>query len=169
MGVYNDVSRVFKVTFDMITGGPAACDDMLRMKTFCLYKQLVDSAAADTTAAYAATAEDQTSDAVYCPLACTIYQAKLMPFVALTASDTDYGTVTAVYDDGAGGSDTNVASLVTNVAGGSWVVGTAKAMTMATTGGVAVPAGSWLTFSIGKTGNGVAISPFEIVLVGKLT
>lgn len=169
MGIYAEVLKTFKSTFDALSGGPAACDDMMRRREFYLHKDELDSDPADETAAYAATATDQTSDAVYCPLACTIYQARLEPLAALTAGDTDYATVTVVYDNGAGGADTSVATLVTNVAGGDWVAGTAKTMTVSTTGGVAVPAGSWLTFAITKAGAGVAVGPFRAVLVGKLT
>lgn len=169
MGIYKQVADTFKSTFDALTGGSDACDDLMRRRVLYLHKDVVDSAASDTTAAYAATATDQTSDAVYCPLALTVYAAYLMPMVAKTADGSNYGTVTVVYDDGAGGADTTIASQSLITAGGDWVVGTAKTMTLGTTGGVAVPAGSWLSFAITKTGTGITIPPFRIALVGKLT
>lgn len=133
-----------------------------------LQKPAVDSAAADVTDAYEATADEQ-SDVQYFPLAFTVTSAKLMPFAALTADASNYATVTVEYDDGAGGSDTAVATLVTDVAGGSWVAGTAKTMTLTSSAPVNIPAGSYVHFSIAKAGTGVAVPVFKIFLDGKLT
>lgn len=134
-----------------------------------LRKILVDGAPADVTSPYEASAQDEQSDAVYCPYAITITSVKLMPMVAVTAANTDYATISVSYDDGAAGSDTDIATLDTQVASGNWVVGTAKAMTLTSSLPVNVPAGSWVFFSIAKTGMGIAVPPFRIALDGMLT
>lgn len=99
----------------------------------------------------------------------TITSAKLLPSGALTANGSNYATVTAEYDDGAGGADTVIATLVTDVAGGDWVAGTVKTMTLTGSAPVSVAAGKYLIIKIAKTGTGVLVPAFTISLRGKYT
>lgn len=171
MGNYSDAAQRIGAIADAGAGGFTAADQMLRGTIFGarLAKLVVDGAIGDVTTAFEGT-DDENSDAIYVPYALTITAAKLMPLVGLTADASNYATITLGYADGAGGAVTAIATLDTTVAGGgSWVSGTAKAMTLTSSNPVAVPAGSWLTFSIAKTGTGVAVQPFRIAASGLLT
>jgi len=85
----------------------------------------------------------------------TIVGAYYSPSAALTASDTDYATLTLKIRDGEGGAAATVATLVTNVAGGSWVAFTPKSLGTLTN--AAGAANSVLTLTITKAGSGVAV------------
>ncbi len=63
--------------------------------------------------------------------------------LAVTANDTTFSTIALAYDDGAGGAATTVASVVTNVAGGSWTVGTRVTLAI-TAANALIPAGKQL-------------------------
>ncbi len=77
------------------------------------------------------------TDTVYAsfkaPYRCQVIEAIICPTAALTAADATANTYTLGKSDGAGGSITTIASVVTNVAGGSWVADTFKAMTLSAT------------------------------------
>jgi hypothetical protein len=62
-----------------------------------------------------------------------VLEAVICPGAALTAADATANTVTLAKADGAGGSATTVASIVTNVAGGNWVADVFKPMTLSAT------------------------------------
>jgi hypothetical protein len=62
-----------------------------------------------------------------------VIEAIVCPGAALTAADATANTYTLAKADGAGGSATTIATLVTTVAGGSWVADVFKAMTLSAT------------------------------------
>lgn len=67
------------------------------------------------------------------PYALQVLEAIVCPGAALTAADATANTYTLAKADGAGGSATTIATLVTTLAGGSWVADTFKAMTLSAT------------------------------------
>lgn len=62
-----------------------------------------------------------------------VIDACVCPGAALTAADATANTYTLAKADGAGGSATTIATLVTNLAGGNWVADTFKTMTLSAT------------------------------------
>lgn len=75
---------------------------------------------------------------------------------ALTAHGSNNATITVHKRTSAGATQTTVATLATNVAGGNWVAGAPKVFALAA-GAASVAAGSSLSFSIAKAGDGVVI------------
>lgn len=117
--------------------------------TYC--KQVADAMAAD--------ASDMGFLAV--PASPTVNQIKVLtatlhPQGALTGNDTDFVTLSVVYDDGAGGSETTVASVTTKVTGGtgSWTAGKVYPLTVSA---AYVPAGNQLRLKIAKSGAGKVV------------
>ena len=94
------------------------------------------------------------------PSGATVSKVSLVPFGAATASDTLYATITVGHVDGAGSGGSVLATLVTNVAGGSWVARTTKDMGAITSS--AVPANGVLYFSIAKASTGTQLPSFTI-------
>lgn len=84
-----------------------------------------------------------------------ITAARVLPNAALTASGSVYATCTVGWTDDAGGSATTVATLVTDVAGGSWTADQSKAMTLATDSTVAT--GKALKFITAKASTGTIV------------
>lgn len=173
MGVYKEVAGRLagSGTADAETGGFDAADVMFRgiLVPWMLEKTLIDSAAADVTDAYEVGTDEQ-GQSHYVPYATTITNAIITPYAALTAHATDYATITLAYDAGAGGAQTTIATFASDtVTTDDWVAKVNKAMTLATLGGVAVPAGSNLVFSIAKAGSGVVVPRFRLFAYGKLT
>lgn len=84
----------------------------------------------------------------------------ITPTGAVTASDTVYATITIKARDGIGGTAATVATLVTNVAGGSWTAFTKKSMGAITNGTLA--AGYLLTMTIAKASTGTTLPSFVI-------
>src|SRR5262245_7753792 len=82
----------------------------------------------------------------------------------ITASDTDFATITFRTRDGVGGSSAAALTIVTNVAGGSWTQNQRKAITTQTIANLAVPVGGQITFSIAKTGSGVVVPVSKFVV-----
>lgn len=137
--------------------------DMLTDVDFVLHKAAADAMAADATA-------EHTEYTVRVRRACRIDTVRLIPNGALTADAANNATLTVSYDDGAGGANTNIASGTTTAGGtGSWVAGTAITLTIATTGGVSVAAGKYITFAITKAMAGVVVPEFTLVCSGQLT
>lgn len=93
----------------------------------------------------------------------TIVAVRYIPTAALTASDTDYATITVRQRDAAGANPATIATLVTNVAGGSWTAFVAKSLGAITN--AALAAGAILTFEIAKTGNGVVVPDGRLEVV----
>jgi hypothetical protein len=81
----------------------------------------------------AAAGTDTVYGSIKVPWNVRILDATICPGAALTAADATANTYTLSKADGAGGALTTVASVVTNVAGGSWVADTFKAMTLSAT------------------------------------
>jgi hypothetical protein len=94
------------------------------------------------------------------PSGATVNKVTVTPFGAATANNTTYATVTVGYVDGVGSGGSVLATLLTNVAGGSWVALTTKDMGAITSS--AVPAGGVLYFSIAKASTGVQLPSFTI-------
>jgi hypothetical protein len=83
---------------------------------------------------------------------------------AITASDTDFATITFRTRDGIGGSSAAALTIVTNVAGGNWTQNQRKAITTQTKANLAVPVGGQITFSIAKSGSGVVVPISKFVI-----
>lgn len=81
----------------------------------------------------AAAGTDYTYALLKVPFNVQIIDVTICPGAALTAADATANTYTLAKADGAGGAATTVASVVTTVAGGSWVADTFKAMTLSAT------------------------------------
>ena len=94
--------------------------------------------------------------------------AKLLPRRALTADDSDYGTVTVGYNDGAGGSVTSLQAITTKKAGsggtGDWVAGTAIALASIDSADT-VAAGQYLRAAVTKAASGV-VTDFIVTIYG---
>lgn len=122
---------------------PAACWD----------KDAADSLAADTTSA------------VYffrAARALTISAMNILPNGSLTGHNTNYATITASVEDGAGGAVGTAGSQTTKTTGGSgsWTAGTPVALTLGAS--VNLSAGQVLKVAIGKTAAGVVVPPFRL-------
>lgn len=95
--------------------------------------------------------------------ACRIKASNILPAGALTAHGTTYATLTINKNDGAGGADTALASVTTELTGsGHWVAGQTVAMTLATS--VEVAAGEVIGLQIAKASTGVAVPVSAIQL-----
>lgn len=81
----------------------------------------------------AAAGTDYTYGSFKAPYAFRVIEATVCPGAALTAADATANTYTLAKADGAGGSATTIATLVTTLAGGNWVADTFKAMTLSAT------------------------------------
>jgi hypothetical protein len=81
----------------------------------------------------AAAGTDYTYALIKVPFNVQIIDVTICPGAALTAADATANTITLAKADGAGGSATTVASIVTNVASGNWVADTFKSMTLSAT------------------------------------
>lgn len=81
----------------------------------------------------AAAGTDYTYASFKAPFAFEVVDSVVCPGGALTAADATANTYTLAKADGAGGSATTIATLVTNLAGGNWVADTFKTMTLSTT------------------------------------
>jgi hypothetical protein len=132
--------------------------ELLRSATIreaCFVKAAADGAASTATA----------ETAFYrAPVAGTIIAAYFTPSAALTASDTDYATLSLAKRDGAGGSSAAVASKATNTAGsGSWTA--FVPVSLGTISNAALAAGNVLTLAIAKAGSGVAVPSGQLTVV----
>lgn len=113
-----------------------------------------DAAAADATA-------ESLIERVF--RAGTITMVRYVPTGAVTASDTHYATITVRQRDAAGANPVTIATLVTNVAGGSWTAFVAKSLGALTN--AAVAAGAILTYQIEKAGDGVVVPDGRLEVV----
>lgn len=112
-----------------------------------------------------AAASTTTAETIFArvPAAGTITAVKISPTGAVTASDTVYATITIKWRDGAGGAAATIATLITNVAGGSWTAFTTKDMGAITNG--AITAGGVLTYTIAKASTGTQLPSFVLAPV----
>jgi hypothetical protein len=107
----------------------------------------------------AAAGTDTVYFSIKVPINVQILEVIIAPGAALTAADATANTYTLAKADGAGGGATTVASVVTNVAGGSWVADVFKTVTLsATFANLLVSAGQILTFKKTHAGAGT-VSP----------
>lgn len=168
MSTYEDVTKDLSHFTHARSDGPAKVHDMLRgWWSHELKKITTDAMASDTIAIHANASTGLGFGSIYVPYAIVVTGAVLMPNAALTAGDTNYATLTVKYDDGAAGTPVDIASIDTQAASANWVAGTAKTMTLATTGGVAVAAGKYIGVVKAVTMSGKAIVPCTIILTGK--
>ena len=97
----------------------------------------------------------------------TVTEAVIVPNAAVTAADTHYRTLTLTNEGSDGLGTTVVATLLLNAAGGDWVQGDEKAMTLsATAADLVVAAGDVLTIRETVTGNGLAHGGYEATVKG---
>jgi hypothetical protein len=118
------------------------------------YQHAGDAAAADTLAEHVFHVASGKS--------VLITAVKIEADAAVTADNTNDATITVKQGDGAGGARSTVATLVTNVAGGSWVAFTAKDMGAITN--ATVPAGGIITITIAKGAAGVQLPKFRLAV-----
>ncbi|HEV8462068.1 MAG TPA: hypothetical protein VGQ38_15315 [Gaiellaceae bacterium] len=120
----------------------------------CAYQHAGDAAASDTLAEHVF--HNMTGKSV------KITAAKIVADAAVTADNTNFATLTVKQGDGVGGARSTVATLITNVAGGSWTAFSAKDMGAITN--ATVPAGGIATLTIAKAAAGVQLPKFRLSL-----
>lgn len=98
-----------------------------------------------------------------------IVRATLNPGGTLTASDTDYATISLLTDDGAAGTPVAATTILTKtVAGGgsgNWASAVSLVFANQTASALAVPAGGCIWFAIAKAGLGVVVPVCKLQLV----
>ncbi len=95
----------------------------------------------------------------------TVTAIRFVPNALLTADNTNFATVTVRRRNADGSGAVTVASYVTNVAGGSLVAFTPKALTLSgTAANLAYTAGQMLTVEITKAAAGVAVPQGVLVV-----
>lgn len=113
----------------------------------------------------AAAGTDYTYASVKVPWNIRVIEAIICPGAALTAADATANTYTLGKSDGAGGAITTVASVVTDLAGGSWVADTFKTMTLsATAANLLVSDGQLLTLKKTHASTGT-VTPASTLIV----
>lgn len=98
-----------------------------------------------------------------------VTSAVYVPHAALTANDTNYGTVSLVYNDGIGGADVVVATMQTTITAGTgdWVAFVNEPLTV-TAANAVIPTGKQLAVKFTKTASGVAIPAGSLIVKGTL-
>ena len=92
-----------------------------------------------------------------------IVEVVACPGAAVTANDTNNALFTLAKQDGAGGGATTIATLQTNVAGGSWVADVFKTFTI-TQANKRVSRGQLVTLKKTTPGTGVAVGPCSFTI-----
>lgn len=164
MAFPNDSSRITRglgnietSANDYTTTSQKAARSLIR-KTYTFFKVAADGAASTATA-YTA------GPIIRMKNAGRIMGAYVCPAAALTADASNNATVNAVSADGLGGTAVVMASLATDVAGGSWVAGATKTMTVTSTAAnTRYAAGAVIAFNITKAGTGVVVPVSSIVI-----
>lgn len=114
--------------------------------------------------AAASTATAETVLAIV-PAAATVTGVRFVPIAAVTADNTNNAVITVSKRTAAGASKTTVATLTTNVAGGSWTAWVAKAATLSgTPANLEVEANAVLSIEITKGGTGVQLPAMLMVV-----
>jgi hypothetical protein len=165
MAIPNDSQRIARglgnletSTTDYTQSPQIAARSIIR-KTYVLYKALVDGAAGTATA-YTAGYNIRMKNPG------RILGAYVMPIGAVTADASNNATVNAISADGAGGAAVVMASLTTDVAGGNWVAGVTKTMTVTSTvANTRYAAGAVIGFNITKAGTGVVIPAGTVISI----
>lgn len=119
-------------------------------------RKLVDGSASAATAESSFARADQAG---------TVIGLYFVPDAALTADDTNYATLTVKTRDGAGGAASTVASVTTKITGGSGDWTAFVPVSLGTLSNAALAAGALLTFTIAKSGTGVAVPAGQVVAV----
>lgn len=98
-----------------------------------------------------------------------IDSVRFVPTAALTANDTNNALITISKRDGAGGAAVVVATILTDVASGSWVAFTPKDMVLSVVAGALnILETDVLTLTVAKNGSGVALPAGTIEIRGKV-
>ncbi len=127
----------------------------------------------DKTAADGAASTATSNTKIWCNPYTTpmkILRATLNPAGTLTASDTDYATVSLLTDDGAAGTPAAATTILTKLSAsggsGNWATSVSQVFGNQTAAALTVPAGGCIWFAIAKAGSGVTvpISKIQIVL-----
>lgn len=94
-----------------------------------------------------------------------VVRAIIVSASTLTASDTNYATITVKTDDGANGTPATAATWETTTTGtGSWAADTAEAATITAANSTLV-SGGCLHLNIAKAGSGVVVPASRILIV----
>lgn len=160
MAYPNDMSRIATSIgnsdrssdeYDATKGSKEAARNIIR-REFTLVKPAADAMAADTTA-YTAAYQIRMSRPA------KILGAYINPQSTLTAHASNYATIKVVKGDGAGGEETVMASVTTEVTGsGNWAAGVPEALTVSSTlANTRIARGEILGFSIAKASSGVVV------------
>lgn len=160
MAYPNDMSRIANsignddrssAAYSATQGSKEAARNLIR-REFILVKPAADAMAADTTAYTAAFQIRMTR-------AAKILGAYINPQSTLTAHASNFATIKVVKGDGAGGAETIMASVTTEVTGsGNWAAGVPEALTVsATAADTRIARGEVLGFSIAKAASGVVV------------
>lgn len=134
------------------TNDQARADWAVGGQCLCYTKLAADAMAADTS-----------DVGISCQVAspyingAKVISVKYLTQANLTAHDTNYATLSLVYDDGAGGSETTVASQTTKITGGSgnWTAG--NMIDIPVSAAIIPAAGKQLRFKIAKAASGVVV------------
>ena len=131
----------------------------LRRKEWLLYVPAEGSAGATSQRPHA-----------YLPKGITGVSAKIYPFGAMTANDTNYATIGIGSDDGAAGTFTSVADVTTKSTGGTgnWTAGTAVSFSTFTPADT-IAAGVYLGIKIAKAASGVQLPAFLVHIIADFT
>ena len=98
------------------------------------------------------------------PVAGTVTGVTIVPTGAATADATNNATLT-VGGRVAGGAAVTIATLITNVAGGSWAAFTDKAATLSgTPANLVITAGEVFTLTVAKGGTGVQLPSYLVTI-----
>lgn len=146
-----------------VTGADAQdrAEQVIRRHTIVPFQKAADGAAATATAeTHVWSAPAHALDGVW------LKAVKYLPSAALTADNTNNATLTLSKRDTAGGTQVTAAAETTNVASGSWVAFTPKAITLsATVANQKLAAGEQLTLTIAKGGTGVIVPAGTLEIV----
>lgn len=157
MTVWGDVKKAIAGVQALQRGELGTIDDLLGLQV------PFDKAAADGAAGTATTDTLVWMNPFPYPVYLVSAEA-VATGAGITASDTDFATITFRTRDGVGGASAAALTIVTNLAGGNWTQNQRKAITTLTKANAAVPVGGQVTFSIAKTGSGVVVPISKFVL-----
>lgn len=121
-------------------------DDYANIVDFVFWKSAADGAAGNASSVFSFKA----------PFDFIVQECVIGPDTTLTADNTNNAVLTLGKADGAGGANTTIGTLTTNVASGNWAADTFKSLTL-TASAVSVTKGQIVTMKITKGGTGVVV------------
>lgn len=125
-------------------------------KLSTLGTHIADAMAADTTTEYTA---------LQVPYAGKLVSVKFVSTGTATADASNNATVTLKKYAAAGGAGVSIATYTSDVAGGSIAAQTQKSMTLTSTAAdLLIAAGDNITVAVAKTGTGVALPKFVVIV-----